>query len=135
MRKPNSEINVMDRKSGLVVKENIPHYIKVALKALYNSKAGRYISTGKKAKKILTKLSVDQGKKFDDPKSIGRCRGSAMFSPCLLFSVNNILCVPALSPALTLPLFLCCLILMMRRGDPQLYQNSQLGCGRDCKTH
>lgn len=64
-----SEINVMDRDTGIIVKENIPTYIKVAMKSMFTNKAGRFVITSKRSVKLLHNMSVKQGVKFDNPKS------------------------------------------------------------------
>jgi len=68
-RRSQANIEILDRAKGIIVKENIPIYIKVALKSMFSSQLGRLLSTGKKSVNLMTKLSIKQGVKYDDPKS------------------------------------------------------------------
>jgi len=60
---------VHDRQSGKLVEEKIPHYIDVALKLMYSTRSGRSAVESGQVRKLLTHLSVLQGKKYDDPRS------------------------------------------------------------------
>lgn len=63
------QLIVQDRVTGLSVRENIPKYIEMAMKAMFTSGLGRLMSTGDNAVGIMNRLSIKQGKKFDDPAS------------------------------------------------------------------
>jgi phosphatidylserine decarboxylase len=65
-----SDIQIMDRQTGLVVVENIPAYIQIALRAMFNSRLGRLASRSSRAVKIMHDMSVRQGAKYDNPASV-----------------------------------------------------------------
>lgn len=60
-------ITVMERRSGVVVRENVPRYIRVALKAMYGSRGSRMLS--RRSAGLLALMSRRQGRKYDDPAS------------------------------------------------------------------
>lgn len=64
------EIPVMDRVSGLVVREFVPNYIVTALAAMYDSGTGRALTRLSRTRRILARLSERQGVKYDDPESV-----------------------------------------------------------------
>jgi len=64
-----NNIIILDRQTGILVKENIPVYIKVAIKSMFQLRAGRLVMGTHEMVNLLTKLSVKQGIKYDDPKS------------------------------------------------------------------
>lgn len=64
---PNSQtIKVMDRNSGLQINENIPTYIKLALRAMTTSVGNRIMIL---CASLLEQISKRQGRKYDNPKS------------------------------------------------------------------
>mmetsp|Transcript_27214 Transcript_27214/g.53501 ORF Transcript_27214/g.53501 Transcript_27214/m.53501 type:complete len:322 (+) Transcript_27214:904-1869(+) len=69
------ELPIKDRETGLIVKENVPKYIKVALKVMFGSGISRILSTTKSSVTIMDTLSKKQGRKFDDPKSVEEIPG------------------------------------------------------------
>lgn len=64
-----NDLKIKDRETGLIVEEAVPMYVKVALKVLFGSTISRAMSTTGSSKGIMEKLSIKQGKKFDNPKS------------------------------------------------------------------
>jgi len=62
------EIEVLERGSGLILKENIPKYIEMALKSMF-AKGVKRITTSHYADQLMTRLSIKQGKQYDDEKS------------------------------------------------------------------
>lgn len=70
-----SSIAIIDRPTGIVVKENIPTYVQVAIKSVFTSRAGAAFITSKRAIKMLHKMSVKQGIKYDNPASVSEIPG------------------------------------------------------------
>jgi len=68
------KIIVHDRLSGKLVEEKIPEYIKVAMKLMYTSGAGRFAVDRGQIKKVLKHMSVEQGKKYETPHSASHIR-------------------------------------------------------------
>eukprot|EP01006_Ploeotia_vitrea_P057844 TRINITY_DN68360_c0_g1_i1.p1 TRINITY_DN68360_c0_g1~~TRINITY_DN68360_c0_g1_i1.p1 ORF type:complete len:830 (+),score=454.84 TRINITY_DN68360_c0_g1_i1:310-2490(+) len=64
------EIQIFDRQTGLMVPEYIPRYIKVAMKSMFGGKAGRVVAGTKRVKQLMRRLTVRQGQKYNDPKSV-----------------------------------------------------------------
>jgi phosphatidylserine decarboxylase len=64
------EIQLFDRERGIVVKENIPAFVSVALRAMFSSKAGRLVTSDKRIVKLMGHLSVRQGTRFDTAESV-----------------------------------------------------------------
>lgn len=63
-------IMVRDRKTGILVEEKIPHYIKTAMRAMYRNKVGlKFVGTDR-TKKMLTKMTRNCEKKFNSPESL-----------------------------------------------------------------
>lgn len=62
----NANILVQDRNTGIVLEEKISAHVKLGMRVIYN---GRSKNT-KKFKKLLKRLSIKQGKKFDNPISV-----------------------------------------------------------------
>lgn len=60
-------ITLKDRKTGLLVQENIPSYIWMSMRLLYDNKTGRMLTHN--AKKVLTKMSKEKGEEYDKPHS------------------------------------------------------------------
>jgi len=60
-------ITLKDRKTGLLVQENIPSYIWMSMRLLYDNKTGRLLTHN--AKKVLTKMSKEKGEEYDKPHS------------------------------------------------------------------
>lgn len=65
----NTRILVFDRENGIIVRENIPSYIKAAMRVMYRSRAGRAIEHLKRTQGLLKNLTRKQGKKMDSPQS------------------------------------------------------------------
>ena len=59
----------MDRKTGMVLDEHIPTYIKVALNALYRTNIGTSLVSTDSVRAMLVKMSQTEGAKMDDPSS------------------------------------------------------------------
>lgn len=64
-----SQVQIYDRESGMVVKENIPVYIKSTLRVLYRTFAGRKTASSNRIRKTMASLTKSQGIKMDDPAS------------------------------------------------------------------
>eukprot|EP00455_Lapot_gusevi_P027530 TRINITY_DN2919_c0_g1_i3.p1 TRINITY_DN2919_c0_g1~~TRINITY_DN2919_c0_g1_i3.p1 ORF type:complete len:366 (-),score=134.90 TRINITY_DN2919_c0_g1_i3:210-1241(-) len=63
-----NQLMVKDRETGLLVKENIPTYIKTALKTMSCSRVGRALTA--QASSLMCRLSRRQGEKYDRPESV-----------------------------------------------------------------
>lgn len=63
-------IRVWHREQGIECIENIPKYINVALKSMYAHRGTRVLTTLRSSISIMNKLSVKQGLKYDDPRSV-----------------------------------------------------------------
>lgn len=61
-------IIVKDRRSGLLVQENIPDYIALSLRLMYNSRTGRALAHTTRG--VMTNMSKKQGRKYDKAKSV-----------------------------------------------------------------
>jgi len=61
---------VYNRRESCMEEEKIPHYIRVAMRLMYSTKQGRLAVNNASVRKILRKLTVSQGVKYDVPKSI-----------------------------------------------------------------
>ncbi len=59
----------LDRRTGLLVQEHVPKYVKLALSLMYHSKIGSSLVSGKAARMALRTLSLQEGKHHDSPKS------------------------------------------------------------------
>ena len=66
----NTRILVFDRDAGIVVKEEIPAYIKAAMRLMYRSRGGRVIGHLGRTRALLKSLTLKQGKKMDSPASV-----------------------------------------------------------------
>jgi len=73
-QRPRGEIEVMERGSGLIIKENIPKYIEVALKAMF-AKGVKKLTTSHYSENLMARLSIKQGKAYDDEKSAKDIKG------------------------------------------------------------
>jgi len=62
-------ILVHDRKTGQLVEEKIPPYIKISLRAMYAIKFGRKAVESTKVRNFLRNITINQGKAYDNPKS------------------------------------------------------------------
>jgi len=60
-------ITLKDRKTGLLVQENIPSYIWLSMRLLYDNKTGRALSHN--VKNIFKKMSHEKGEEYDKPQS------------------------------------------------------------------
>ncbi|ETO17223.1 phosphatidylserine decarboxylase (predicted), partial [Reticulomyxa filosa] len=60
-------IKVKDRRTGLIIQENIPGYVWQALQLMYNSSTGRVFA--KQIAPMLTKMSKDKGQEYDTTES------------------------------------------------------------------
>jgi len=63
-------ILIHERKTGQLVEEKIPPYIKVSLRAMYALKFGRKAVENTKVRNFLHNMTVKQGKAYDNPKSV-----------------------------------------------------------------
>lgn len=68
IKKKTADIIVKDRETGLEVKENLPVYLKVALKMMFSNVIGRSVTSRTVA--VLQRMSAMQGRKFDSPESV-----------------------------------------------------------------
>jgi len=73
-QRPKGEIEVFERTSGLIIKENIPKYIEVALKAMF-AKGVKKLTTSHYAENLMLRLSAKQGRVYDDEKSAKDIKG------------------------------------------------------------
>ena len=65
----NPQLLVFNREAGVVVKEEIPSYIRTAMRLFYRSRGGRLVSHLARTQRTLKQLTLKQGKKMDSPKS------------------------------------------------------------------
>jgi phosphatidylserine decarboxylase len=73
-RKDMLMLNVMDRTTGLIVSENIPRYVKVALNLLYSKRSRVFTVRTKSIHRILKFMSRREGQRMDDPASVAHIR-------------------------------------------------------------
>ena len=64
-----SSIPILQRKTGVLVNENIPTYISSSLKLMFGTRLSRKLPSGSIGVKLMTKLSKAQGEKFNKPES------------------------------------------------------------------
>eukprot|EP01134_Creolimax_fragrantissima_P003291 CFRG3291T1 len=67
-------MKVLDRKTGLVVEEHIPKYIRIALKVIYNARKGKNATNHKRVQRILKRMSVKEGRRMNDSASVTQIR-------------------------------------------------------------
>eukprot|EP00123_Amoebidium_parasiticum_P015577 comp23042_c0_seq1/m.36864 comp23042_c0_seq1/g.36864 ORF comp23042_c0_seq1/g.36864 comp23042_c0_seq1/m.36864 type:complete len:1024 (-) comp23042_c0_seq1:370-3441(-) len=67
-------LRVLDRTTGLLVEEHIPKYIKIALRLLYSTLAGKGTTGTKRVQRFLKRMSVKEGLKMDSPESVSQIR-------------------------------------------------------------
>jgi len=60
-------IKVKDRRTGLIIQENIPGYVWQALQLMYNSVSGRVFAS--QMSSVLVRMSRDKGREYDEPES------------------------------------------------------------------
>ena len=65
----NPQLLVFDREAGVTVKEEIPSYIRTAMKIFYRSRGGRLVSHLARTQRTMKQLTLKQGKKMDSPRS------------------------------------------------------------------
>lgn len=63
-------ILVLDRATGQLIDEKMPVYIRMGIRLMYQSAAASNAVQSKMSRRLLYKMSVKQGRKFDDPKSV-----------------------------------------------------------------
>ncbi|KAL6051749.1 phosphatidylserine decarboxylase [Balamuthia mandrillaris] len=68
-RADNRRLFVLDRETGNLVEEKIPPYIKLALRMIYNTRMTNKAINTAKTRAILRNMSINQGRKYDNPKS------------------------------------------------------------------
>lgn len=66
----NANILVQDRATGQLVEEKMPTYIRLGIRAMYQSLGSKKAVDTRMVQNMLKKMSMKQGKKFDDPKSV-----------------------------------------------------------------
>lgn len=64
-----TSIRVLDRKTGLIVEENIPGYISASLRVMFANRVSRKLSSNALAEALMARLSRKQGEKFNKPES------------------------------------------------------------------
>jgi len=64
------QLLVQDRKTGLIVRELVPTYVKSAMKLMNRTILGRTVTNTDKVKKLLTQLTIKQGEKMNASKSV-----------------------------------------------------------------
>jgi len=69
-----ANILVQNRKTGEIEDEKMPSYIRLGIRALYQSKLNKFGLGRGSVKALLQSLSVKQGKKFDNPASVHSIR-------------------------------------------------------------
>jgi hypothetical protein len=76
-------ISVMDRTTGIVLREAVPSYIKVAMKLMYSSVGKHAVQTGAVVR-LLQHMSAKQGVVMDNPQSAKQIpvRAVTRASPC-----------------------------------------------------
>lgn len=62
-------IELIDRATGMVIKENMPGYLKMAMKSLFTGGLGRSVGLSSAMLKSFRALSVKRGKKWGAPES------------------------------------------------------------------
>jgi len=60
---------IHDRESGKLIEEKIPPYIKMSMDVLYGNRIGKKALHANTAAMFLRKMTIAQGKKYDDPNS------------------------------------------------------------------
>jgi len=65
-----SQLQIQDRQSGLLVKENLPTYIKSAMRLCYRTGMGKGAMNSTRIKETLKHLSIKQGLKMEAPASV-----------------------------------------------------------------
>jgi len=63
------KIFVIDRESGMTVKEEIPEYIRACMRMLYRSRGGRLLSSRQRVQNTLKSLTIKQGIKMNSELS------------------------------------------------------------------
>jgi phosphatidylserine decarboxylase len=66
----NVQLLVQDRSTGLIVRENVPVYIKSAMRLMSRTVLGRTVTNTDKVKKLLTALTLKQDAKMNSTKSV-----------------------------------------------------------------
>jgi phosphatidylserine decarboxylase len=76
----------IERSTGLLVSEHIPHYIKVAVSLMYHSVAGKALTSSAAMRAALLALSRHEGEAMDSPRSR---RGIAAFVAAHKINVSD----------------------------------------------
>eukprot|EP00741_Cyanophora_paradoxa_P022750 tig00021504_g21972.t1 len=63
-------IMVLERKTGQLLEEKIPAYVRIPLLTMYHSKLGRSAVEGTKVRETLQKMTIDYGPKYNDAGSV-----------------------------------------------------------------
>ena len=66
----NPHLLIFDREAGVVVKEEIPSYIRTGMELFYRSRGGRLVSHLQRTQRTMKQLTLKQGKKMDSHKSV-----------------------------------------------------------------
>ncbi|RKP16959.1 hypothetical protein ROZALSC1DRAFT_31198, partial [Rozella allomycis CSF55] len=66
----NGNILVQDRKTGRLLEEKMPTYIRLGIRLMHQKAPYNITSRLKMVKMLLKRLTIQQGKKFDDPSSV-----------------------------------------------------------------
>jgi phosphatidylserine decarboxylase len=70
-----AQVLLQERGSGLIVQENIPTYIKSAMRLLYRTSLGQSASSWKRVHKTLKSLTEKKGREMDHPDSVSQIPG------------------------------------------------------------
>lgn len=70
-----SGITVMDRATGLTVREHVPAYIRVAMKIMYGNTVGSHATTSSLIVRLLHHMSAKQGVAMNSPSSVKKIQG------------------------------------------------------------
>lgn len=73
-----ANILVQDRITGQINEERMSVYVRIGIRLLYKALGSREMEK-KRIKKMLRSLSIKQGRKFDDPASVGQIEGFIAF--------------------------------------------------------
>lgn len=88
LEKNTGHILVQDRETGQIIEEKIPTYIRLGIRIMYASAGAKSVVESTKVKNLLKKMSIRQGKKFDNPRSAKEIEGFIKFHK---LSVDEIL--------------------------------------------
>lgn len=68
--KNNGNIFVQDRRTGRLLEEKMPSYVRLGIRLLYQNMASTRAVDSTMAKQLFQRVTLKQGRKFDDPTSV-----------------------------------------------------------------